>query len=314
MIPIKIEANDPSTLKIIWQLTTACTYACEYCPKELHTGQSIEIDLIEFRKFLNMFSDRNIVLTITGGEPTIHPQFLEIAKLLKELNVKTVVDSNLSRTTRFYKEVAGLIDNWCVTLHPSQHSLDIEKIKVLAESSFTVVYVMMDPLYWNIAHRWWNDLKFVENIKLSVLKPVDNWAGATYRGVFTKEQQDFLNTTLSLYTFSDERIAEMKPKYKWLSDLGSTVHYNNGSKDMLDADALMKQGLNKFKGWSCNAGDEVIVLSNTGNVSLATCGVANLGHWSSVNINDIKEPVICPRDYCHCGTDIKASKHQHDLL
>ena len=102
MIPIKIIANDPSTLKIIWQITSACTYACEYCPTELHTGKSIEVDLIQLRSFFEMFLDRKIVLTITGGEPTIHPQFLEIANLLKDLNIKTIVDSNLSRSLRFY--------------------------------------------------------------------------------------------------------------------------------------------------------------------------------------------------------------------
>jgi organic radical activating enzyme len=309
MIPIKIQANDPTTLKIIWQLTNACTYACEYCPEELHTGKSIDIDINSLRMFFEMFSDRKVVLTITGGEPTIHPQFLEIAKLLKDLNIKTIVDSNLSRSLRFYEESASLIDNWCITLHPSQHILDIEKIKALAAESFTVVYVMMDPLHWNTAIQWWHILKDVENIKLTVLKPVDNWAGAKYKGVFTKEQQHFLSTTVPVYTMSDERMDQLH-KMEWLSDLGSTVQYQDGTADTLDSDALMKQGLNKFKGWSCNAGNEVMVLSDSGNVSMATCGVANLGHWSNINIDDIKQPVICPRDYCYCGTDIKASKYK----
>ena len=309
MIPIKITANDPNTLKIIWQITSACTYACEYCPEELHTGKSIDIDIEQLRTFFEMFSDRKVVLTITGGEPTIHPQFSEIAKLLKDLDIKTIVDSNLSRSLRFYEESAGLIDNWCITLHPSQHTLEIEKIKALAKKSFTVVYVMMDPLHWNTAMQWWNILQDVENIKLTVLKPVDNWAGAKYKGVFTKEQQHFLSTTAPMYTMTKDRAEELR-KLAWLFDLGSTVQYQDGTVTMLDADALMKQSLNKFKGWSCNAGNEVIVLSDNGNVSLATCGVANLGHWSNININDIKQPVICPREYCQCGTDIKASKYK----
>jgi len=310
MIPIKIVANDPSTLKIIWQLTTACTYACSYCPKELHTGSSVNIDLIQLRTFFEMFSDRKIVITITGGEPTIHPQFLEIAKLLKELNIKTIVDSNLSRSLRFYEESAGLIDNWCVTLHPSQHILDVDKIKTLAKNSFTVVYVVMDPLHWSLAFQWWNELHTIENIKLTVLKPVDNWAGATYKGVFTKEQQEFLNTTEPIYTMSAHKKEEISRQYPWLHELGATVWYQDGSHTALDSDALMKQDLNKFKGWQCSAGNEVLVLSGEGNISLATCGVANLGHWSTININDINQPIVCPNIYCHCGTDIKASKYK----
>jgi len=314
MIPIKIQANDSSTLKIIWQITTACTYACEYCPKELHTGSNETLNLKDFEKFLDLFKDRKIVMTITGGEPTVHPQFVEIARLLKTKGIKTVVDSNLSRSTRFYTEVADLIDNWCVTLHPYKHELDLEKIKTLAEKSFTVVYVMMDPKYWSKAMAWWKELRSVENIKLTILKPVDNWSGANYQGQFTEEEQMFLNSTTPIYTFTENKIKEVQQNYAWLSDLGSTVTWNDNSSQPLDADMIMKQGLNKFKGWDCYAGREVMVLDNQGNVSLATCGVANLGHWSTVNINDVLDPVVCPKEICHCGTDIKATKFKNEVL
>ncbi len=308
MIPIKIQANDPNTFKIIWQITSACTYHCEYCPKELHEGTSKEIDLKDFEGFLDLFKNRKIVMTITGGEPTIHPQFLEIANLLKEKNVKTVVDSNLSRTLRFYQEAGPLIDNWCITLHPSQHQLDLEKIRELSRVSFVVVYVMMDPKHWDLATSWYNQLKEVKNIKLTVLKPVDNWAGASYRGEFTTEQQDFLNQVKQSLNFTKERMLEIQQQYSWLMDLGSTVTWDNNNVEPIDADSIMRQGLNRFKGWSCSAGKEVIVLDAVGQVSLATCGVTNLGHWSELNINDILEPVICPREFCNCGTDIKGSK------
>ncbi len=308
MIPIKIQANDPNTFKIIWQITSACTYHCEYCPKELHEGTSKEIDLKDFEGFLDLFKDRKIVMTITGGEPTIHPQFLEIANLLKEKNVKTVVDSNLSRTLRFYQEAGPLIDNWCITLHPSQHQLDLEKIRELSRVSFVVVYVMMDPKHWDLATSWYNQLKEVKNIKLTVLKPVDNWAGASYQGEFTTEQQDFLNQVKQSLNFTKERMLEIQQQYSWLMDLGSTVTWDNNNVEPIDADSIMRQGLNRFKGWSCSAGKEVIVLDAVGQVSLATCGVTNLGHWSELNINDILEPVICPREFCNCGTDIKGSK------
>ena len=310
MIPIKIQANDPKTFKIIWQITSDCTYHCEYCPKELHEGTSKEIDLKDFEKFLGLFKDRKIVMTITGGEPTIHPQFLEIINLLKEKNIKTVVDSNLSRSLRFYQEAGPLVDNWCVTLHPSQHQLDLEKIHGLSSASFVVVYVMMDPKYWELATSWYNQLKEIKNIKLTVLKPVNNWAGADYQGMFTKEQQEFLNQATASLNFTQERIAEMKENYSWLMDLGSTITWNNNTVEPVDADSLMRQGLNKFKGWSCSTGNEVVVLDAVGNVSLATCGVTNLGHWSTLNIDDIVEPVICPREFCNCGTDIKGSKIQ----
>ena len=310
MTPIKIQANDPETFKIIWQITTACTYSCEYCPKELHTGTNEIIDLEDFAGFLDLFKDRKIVMTITGGEPTIHPQFMDIARLLKSKGVKTVVDSNLSRTSRFYEEAAGLVDNWCVTLHPSQHTLDLDKIRTLAYNSFTVVYVMMDPKHWSLAMSWWEELKSVENIKLTVLKPVDNWAGADYQGKFTEQQQKFLNEVKATMLFTDQRLEELKDSYSWLQDLGSTVVWEDGSSEDLDADALMRQGSNRFQGWHCLAGKEVIAMNHQGRVSLATCGVARVDHWSQLTLNDITEPVVCPRTVCGCGTDIKGTKYK----
>ena len=45
MIPIKIIS--PKKLKVIWQITTACTYKCSYCPTELNQGKSHQINLDE---------------------------------------------------------------------------------------------------------------------------------------------------------------------------------------------------------------------------------------------------------------------------
>lgn len=310
MIPIKIQANDPEIFKIIWQITTACTYACEYCPKELHTGSNETLDLDDFAEFLDLFKNYKTVMTITGGEPTVHPQFIEIARLLKSKGVKTIVDSNLSRTARFYEETAALIDNWCVTLHPSQHSLDLDKIRVLAANSYTVVYVMMDPKHWPLAMSWWEEIKSVENIKLTVLKPVNNWAGAEYQGQFTEQQQKFLDEVTATMLFTDERLKELKSSHSWLKDLGSTVTWEDGSSGDLDADGLMRQGLNRFQGWHCLAGNEVVAMDQLGRVSLATCGVARVDHWSQLTLDDITEPVVCPRMFCDCGTDIKGTKYK----
>jgi len=306
--PIRIVS--PKKLKVLWQLTTACTYTCSYCPKELHTGRSHDIDLNELDVFLNKFADKNFTVNFTGGEPTIHPQFLDILKVLKSRGIKTISDSNLSRTDRFYKETAGLIDNWCISIHPSMCELDVEKIRTVAEQSYTVVYLMMDPAHWNLAMAYWEQLKQIPRIKIIITKCLSNWSGADWIGVYTDEQQEFLNTAPCVYTFTDDEINEIKNNYSWLEDQASVITWNNDVNEMLEPERLMNEGLHNFQGWSCNVGEEVIVINSTCDISLGTCGTRHLGSWNNFEISMLSEPIICPKNYCTCGVDIKASKNK----
>jgi organic radical activating enzyme len=306
MIPIKVVSS--KQLKMIWQITTACTYACDYCPKELHEGSSKNINLDELEEFLDKFKDREFTINFTGGEPTIHPQFLDILKILKRRNIKVISDTNLSRSLRFYEEAGPLVDNWCVTLHPSEHIFDAAKINALSQVSYTVVYVMMDPRHWDKAMSWWTTLQSMSRLKIIVLKPLSNWSNSGWYYKHTEEQQEFYNTTPPIYTFSQQEIAELSEQYTWLKELGSTVTWNDGTETAIDIDQLMKQDLHKFKGWRCEAGNEVIVIEPGCHVSLATCGTRHLGHWTTFDISQLEQSFVCPRDYCHCGIDIKATK------
>jgi organic radical activating enzyme len=309
MRPIEIVPEDQNTLKIIWTITNACTYSCEYCPPYLHKGVNKIIDLDKFKTFLKNFNKKNIILSITGGEPTIHPQFIEIAKLLRELKINTVIDSNLSRTRRFYKEAGPLIDNWCVTLHPSQlKELDVEKIKIISQDSLVVVYVMMDPKFWDIAIDWYNLISKIENIRLIMLKPLDFWSNSSYIGKFTKKQLEILENTKPIETFTKDRIEKFTKRYEWLKKLSSTVIWEDNSKTIIETDTLMINDHHKFKGWKCSAVSEVLSINYDGTILGAACGIKKYNNWNNFSITEIQESIICDREICSCGTDIKASK------
>jgi len=306
--PIKIVS--PKKLKVLWQITTACTYTCSYCPKELHTGRSHDINLDEVDVFLDKLAGKEFTVNFTGGEPTIHPQFLDILKILKRRNIKTISDTNLSRTVRFYEEAGPLVDNWCVSIHPSMFEWNEGKIHTLAKNSYTVVYLMMDPRHWDLAMEYWERLKKIPRIKIIVVKCLSNWSGSDWVGKYTKEQQEFFNTAPSIYTFTNEEIESLKENYAWLQDQASNVTWNNGTTDMLEPDQLMREGLHSFKGWSCEVGEEVVVVTPECDINLGTCGTRHMGSWNNFTTEMLSNTIICPREYCHCGVDIKASKHK----
>lgn len=306
---VSIRPLNNKRLTITLQLTTACTYSCRYCPDTLNKGSNGQFNLDELDQLFAKFSNREIILTITGGECTTHPDFLHVLESARQAGVYTQIDTNSVRSVRFYQEAAALADVWNITLHPSQHQLDLEKITVLAMSSFVVVYVMMDPDYWDTAVNWWNQVCRIDNIKVIPLKVINNWSGAQFETTYTKEQNNWLLDTKSILNLTDQRKAELIKTHTWLMDADSMYTLDTGYQGNLNGYTLVKQGLNKFYGWSCSAGNENIVIHSTGGASWASCGIKQYKHFLDIEPAELAHPITCNRLECNCITDIRATKH-----
>lgn len=305
---IEIRSLDKKFLNVSFIMTRDCTYKCRYCPEDLHNGKNQPIDLEMFRNFFKKYNHRNIVLGITGGEATIHPQFLDLLTLCRSMNVKTKVDTNCSRTVKFYDQAAGLCDNWCVTLHPSQHTLDLDKIRVLSEKSFTVVYVMMDPDHWQKSMDWVQQVKQIPNIKIILLKAISGWAGADCQVSYTEQQIQYMSDNNKQDTFTKENAEKLQQTHAWMKAIDTEVIYDDGSSGLLDPYLVVKSEQNNFKGWTCFAGIENINIGAEGSVSWASCGVKPMGHFSELDLNKFTQGIVCPKNQCNCNNDIRASK------
>lgn len=306
---IKIQIKNSNALRINFIMTRSCTYSCRYCPDTLNAGQHRNLNLDELKTFLLKFKDRNGAIQITGGECTTHPQFKDVIKVARDVNFNVSVDSNSVRTYRFYDSVKHLVDNWCITLHPSQHKLDLKKLKLLSQHSFLVVYVMMDPDYWDIAVDWLNQLSQMEDLKVTPIRVMDNWAGAKFEARYTDEQLAFLSTAESKWLFTVERETELRKTHMWLEDTVSIGTYDNNSSKELDAFELIRRKQNSFFGWKCNAGRESICIFDDGSAIWANCGIKKFDHYLDINPNELDAPVKCTFLECACGTDIRGSKY-----
>lgn len=298
---IKIKPVDTNLFRITYVLTTQCPYRCRYCLPELHTGKHRKINLNDLELFLKKFSDREIIFTLTGGEPTTHPQFEEVSNLLRKLNIHSIVDTNGIRTPRWWKENGHLIDNWCISLHPSQlEELDIEKIKIASELSFTVVYVLIDPAYFEKSLDWYSQLSKLENIRLNAFR--------VYGVDYTDEQEKVLQSLEGTWTFTKEREEMLKKTHSWLNGAGTLGFYNDGSSNYIDFAKLIRDNEYSFTGWKCNAGNESIHISDDLTVKWANCGIIKYGNYLDINPEDLVNPVTCTFKTCDCGTDIRSSK------
>jgi MoaA/NifB/PqqE/SkfB family radical SAM enzyme len=92
------------------ELTDNCNLFCDYCYRnaEYKNPASKYIDKKEIQKFLLQHKKKNLLeVGITGGEPTLHPEFLDIMDFtLKNFELVELVTNGTN-----YKDILELIDN-----------------------------------------------------------------------------------------------------------------------------------------------------------------------------------------------------------
>jgi sulfatase maturation enzyme AslB (radical SAM superfamily) len=98
-------------LSINLDLTTACNYRCDHCIDWdiLNSAHKHKED--ELLASLTEMAERGMrsVIMIGGGEPTVHPRFVDVATHLKQLDQQVAVVSNGSKGDKLL-EVAPMFD------------------------------------------------------------------------------------------------------------------------------------------------------------------------------------------------------------
>ena len=79
---------------VLLELTYRCNLGCVYCYNDLKLrGQRLSLD--EYRRLLEDLADLQVLnLTLSGGEPLMHPEFFAIGAMARELGFLTRIKSN----------------------------------------------------------------------------------------------------------------------------------------------------------------------------------------------------------------------------
>ena len=102
---------------------------------------------------------------------------------------------------------------------------------------------------------------------------------------------------------------------EWLLFQDATAKPNCRIDDerIMHANDVIKEHLNQYKGWQCNAGIESLMINWDGEVHRATCRVGgSLGNIYKDTFKLPNEPITCTRDYCTCAADIPLTKVKND--
>jgi hypothetical protein len=125
-------AHTPSPVSVNLDLTVACNYSCPHCIDGpiLNTGKRFDGTLLARSLIVLRLAGLRSVILIGGGEPTLHPKFREVVKIIKLLGLQCAIVSNGSRNARL-REIAPLLTAGdCIRL-----SLD-----AATESTFRVMH------------------------------------------------------------------------------------------------------------------------------------------------------------------------------
>ncbi len=84
-------------LYIAWQLTNECNYACLHCIEESGPGKAFKDELDDAQVFSVMRQAVELdvpYVSLSGGEPMLHPRFFDLAKFGAESGAQLKIETN----------------------------------------------------------------------------------------------------------------------------------------------------------------------------------------------------------------------------
>lgn len=271
-----------------WPLTNWCNYKCSYCTvfdvvhndfsKPDHT-RSHNLTLAKIKSITSNFN-----MCITGGEPTLHPQFIEIIKSLVDMPtcLNVAVFTNLARSKEYYKSLKQIETDKlgiCASFHPefADSKKFIEKAIIINSTSlsFSAQISMTDkPDDWPILIDLMDQLKSHQIACYPILlNPTSNFTPN-----YTKEFYELFRP----YMMSTPEARQFKEI--------DCVFTDGTSGAMKDFDIEIQQ-MNRFKGYKCTP--RAFQISMTGEIENA-CTRRRI----PLSERNIVREEICPVEIC----------------
>jgi MoaA/NifB/PqqE/SkfB family radical SAM enzyme len=229
-------------------------------------------------------------LSFTGGEPCVHPKFLELVKYCKHVGITWVsVTTNGTLPYEFYSALEA--DQIVFSIH-----LEYDWKRVFNTVESVVDSTTKKVIAQIMAHH--DYMPAVVQLRAKCL--LAHIPNTVRRIRWTEGDHDLFDDMR--YNPNDLEL---------LKEMESTVQGNCVVDDtqIIHANDVIKLHLNKYKDWSCNAGIESLMINWDGEVHRATCRVGgSLGNIYENTFLQPVDPVTCDRNFCTCAADIPITK------
>jgi MoaA/NifB/PqqE/SkfB family radical SAM enzyme len=297
---------------VSWILGRYCNYHCSYCwpyansTKKDHRPTELclkTIDEIKRQARANGFNSFHF--SLSGGEPTFHPGYLDILKHLADdqpnVNYSSIhMTTNLSQSMKWfekYVQIAKAFDSVAIT--PSFHhehvkgkqiDLFVDKLNFLQENNIwiTINMVMMPSKFYELY-----DVAqlFIKNGINVTLKPQSDEKAQRVVDGYTDDMLKLLQEDLI-----------QEPQIE--------MYDAEGNKYMFDqAERFNAFGFNNFQGWNCNSGyQSIIIREPDGSIKRSySCRDEPLGNIKT-GFKLFDKPKVCISPSCVSSADSKIPK------
>ena len=345
---------EPNIVEINWDLGKRCNYDCSYCSPSIHDWTSPHHSIKTVNGFIQQVDtwvksqNKTFTMSITGGEPFVHPNILEILKTIRQAETfkdQLVVITNGSVPLELYKKSFEHVTHLTISLHLERSDVEtqatLEKAIALHQefpNHWINVQVMCLPGKFEFVESTVipllesNGVKFtLRRIRPWLNEAVDEWQTVSKRQIlkteYTLEQQTQmkdaekhrLDTRLTA-VYSSENFYTTD-ELTWLQDrVPKTTWQNIGIWDEdlayceVNSDLMVSNNRNQFAGWTCFAGVDSFQIDFDGLLYRGVChNDGPIGHISQ-QINFSNAPTTCKKQWCTSNVDQTVRKAQPEFL
>ena len=337
---------------VSWLLGRFCNYNCSYCWPYARSGRKDHrptelnlktIDEIKRQARQNGFNSFHF--SLSGGEPTFHPGYLDMLKHLADdvenTNYTSIhMTSNCSRPIKWFKtyvEYASHFHRASITCSLHVEHVDTpEKMQDLADKlilcqehdvQITINMVMVPELF----DLYYENALFFHNQGINVtLKPQSDPTASRVVDGYTDEMRAKLHNGMPQRSYTEQKAAEAKvvsrPKPSFeipdytigRNDASVPWHMqveftdSKGKKWYMDqAERFNAFDFNNFQGWMCNSGYQgIIIREPDGSIKRSySCGDQPLGNIET-GFKLFDKPTICTTKACVSSADSKIPKRK----
>ena len=336
---------------ISWLLGRFCNYKCSYCwpyarsdRKDFRPTELCLLTVDEIKRQARDNGFNSFHFSLSGGEPTFHPGYLDIMKHLADdvdnTNYTSVhMTTNMSRPMKWFETYVKNVAPFhrasiTASLH-TEHLDTREKMQVFADKlifcqehdvQVTINQVMVPEWF----DRDWDNALFFHNQGINcTLKPQSDPTASKIVDGYTPEMLKALHNGMPQRGFTEDKANKTQlvtrpiPNFKrdgdplyWEENESVPQHFQVEFMDKDNKHWFMDQaerfnafGFNKFKGWECSSGHRSIIIREPdGSVKRSySCVDQPLGNIET-GFKLFDAPTVCTTNACVSSADSKIPK------
>lgn len=286
-----------NSIGVTLRFSDRCNYKCEYCNYHDNSlpfySYSHSIKLVD--NLMESLKTKNkIFVYIHGGEPTIIPKFKEIIDYILTFNNvhDIIIQTNCSKDKEYFNQFIGYEKVSFAISYQHHMNRNKEFLLYQEKAEFLIENNLLYHINFSLENMYIDEI--VNIIKhLHKVHDFDGKIIYNYIDVHPKEYIEIHNIINAVY-FDDKEYA-MKITF----DDDSVKQYD-------DYNALRKDGYNKYKRYTCTAGNKNLVIQPNGDIyyclSHEATGkpIGNLITDNTVEKIISRKMIICNFDDCSC--------------